>query len=404
MLRTLLYLLLIVISGCSWNTLRKQEIKNMKAEFVLRYGKQPDLWPIMVGLMTDNTDIFSVPVENAVGTNCLNNAITLLRFNKDQIEYDEVSRDFINGVGIGDKKYPGIFSDSWVGYTQTRGFLLFNLRDKSFARSVPIQSGNEYFTDVAAFDGNKMTFLFQVCREYFEDGKRFLKILEFDGKGGFKQISELQAGPHKIGYLEPWAIQNKTIFVYNNDSVKITAYDINFKQVRHPFCDVFNSIKNFRCLDQMVIHPTLPVAILVEMDRDARDHYRVWLVCWNNPDPEKRVVELLSQEISPFSDFANIKSLTCSNFQFSPDGRWLVFRDESEDVLQSVPNPTFVAMPVDGGREMPLGRPKVLGKVMRDNAQLTSTAWIKKPLSFVVSDGSVLYKWELDGLKREFKD
>jgi hypothetical protein len=376
----------------------------MKAEFVLRYGKQPDLWPIMVGLMTDNTDIFSVPVENAVGTNCLNNAITLLRFNKDQIEYDEVSRDFINGVGIGDKKYPGIFSDSWVGYTQTRGFLLFNLRDKSFARSVPIQSGNEYFTDVAAFDGNKMTFLFQVCREYFEDGKRFLKILEFDGKGGFKQISELQAGPHKIGYLEPWAIQNKTIFVYNNDSVKITAYDINFKQVRHPFCDVFNSIKNFRCLDQMVIHPTLPVAILVEMDRDARDHYRVWLVCWNNPDPEKRVVELLSQEISPFSDFANIKSLTCSNFQFSPDGRWLVFRDESEDVLQSVPNPTFVAMPVDGGREMPLGRPKVLGKVMRDNAQLTSTAWIKKPLSFVVSDGSVLYKWELDGLKREFKD
>ena len=140
------------------------------------------------------------------------------------------------------------------------------------------------------------------------------------------------------------------------------------------------------------------------MDKKVRDDYRVWLVRWNDPDPEKHVVELLSQEISMFSDYSNIKGLTCSGFQFSPDGRWLVFRDESEEVLQNIPNPTFVAMPVDGDRQMPLGKPKVLGKVMRDNAQPTSTAWIKKPLSFVVSDGLVLYKWELDGLKREFKN
>jgi hypothetical protein len=73
-------------------------------------------------------------------------------------------------------------------------------------------------------------------------------------------------------------------------------------------------------------------------------------------------------------------------------------------VLQSVPNPTFIAMPIDGDRQMPLGKPKVLGKVMRENSRPTSTAWITKPLSFVVSDGTVLYKWELDGLKREFKD
>ena len=313
----ILVVLVLIAAGCSWNTLRKQEIKNMKAKFVLRYGKQPDLWPIMVGMMTDNTDIFSVPVENAVGTNCLNNAITLLRFNKDQIEYDEVRRDFIDGVGSGDKFYPGIFSDSWIGYTQTRGFLLFNLKDKSFSDNIVIQPSYEWITDVAFTGGNILQFMFQVCRS---DEKRFFRIFDFEKSGGFKQISELQAGPHKVGYLEPWAIQNKTIFVYNNDSVKITAYDMNFKPVHHPFCDVFNSIKKFRCLDQMVIHPTLPVAILVEMDRDARDNYRVWLVSWNNPDPEKRVAELLTQEISPFSEYSNIKGLTCSNFQFSPDG------------------------------------------------------------------------------------
>jgi hypothetical protein len=42
--------------------------------------------------------------------------------------------------------------------------------------------------------------------------------------------------------------------------------------------------------------------------------------------------------------------------------------------------------------------------VMRQNAQPTSTAWITSPLSFVVSDGQVLYKWELNKFEREFKD
>ena len=73
-------------------------------------------------------------------------------------------------------------------------------------------------------------------------------------------------------------------------------------------------------------------------------------------------------------------------------------------VMQDIANPTFVAMPVDVNREMPLGQPKNLGKVMRRNACPTSTAWIKEPLSFVVSDGKVLYKWELENLPREFRD
>ena len=67
-------------------------------------------------------------------------------------------------------------------------------------------------------------------------------------------------------------------------------------------------------------------------------------------------------------------------------------------------NPKFVVLPVDGNREMPLGVPKELGRVMRENARPTSTAWIQNPVSFVVSDGFILYKWELDKLKREFKE
>ncbi len=366
----------------------------MKVQYLLENGKPPALWPVTVGLK-EECDIFSVPEENAVATNGLNNAITLLRFEKDKISYDELRKDFIQGVGSGDKFYPGIFSDQWTGYTQTRGFLIFNLKNRSFADHIIIKPSYEWITNVGTINGKKKEFLFQVCRS---DEKRFLRIMEFDGKGGFKQISELQAGQHPVSYIEPWAIQNETIFIYNNDSVQITAYDTNFKPVHNPLCDLFNGIDHFRCLSEFKIHPTLHFAVLIEINRDERSGYKVWLARWNHPDPDQRFIELLGQDISILSQKPNLKGLKCSDFQFSPDGKWLVFRDNSEMVSQRIANPTFVAMPVDGSLEMPLGKPRILGKVMRENAGPTSTAWIIKPESFVVCDGQVLYKWELEGL------
>jgi hypothetical protein len=403
-MRIFILLCAILSLSCTTNSLSKKEINKMKAQYFLEYGKNPDLSPVMVGMKNDMTDIFSVPVENAVGTNCLNNAITFLRFDKDAIRYDEVSRDFEDGVGAGDKFYPRMFAGPWIGYTQTRGFLLFSFETKKGVDYMPVSSGDEYYTGVKTFDESKLQFVFQKKTAYWPDGIRHLQLLEFSSDGKFRMMAEMKAGAHKIGYVEPWAIQDKTIFVYNNDSIKIHPYDVTFRPVQHPFCDLFNSLKGFRCLDQMTIHPTFPIAILVEMSRQSREGYRVWLACWKNTDPEKQFVELLRQNISAFSEWADIKELYCSDFQFSPDGKWLVFRDESEDALQSLQNPIFVAMPVDGAREMPLGKPKILGKVLREGATPTSTAWITKPLSFVVSDGLVLYKWELDSLRREFKD
>jgi hypothetical protein len=398
------FLLLIIIAGCSVNTLSKKEIAKMKAQYNLQYGKNPDIWPVMVGLKDDMTNIFSVPVENAVGTNSINNAITLLRFNEDKIEYDEVKSDFVEGVGIGDKFYPQMYGGPWIGYTQTRGFLLFNIQEKKGIRYMPVMTGDEYYTGVKTFDESKLQFVFQKLEEYWPEGIRHLQLLEFKPDGTFKTIAEMKAGAHEIGYVEPWDIQYKTIFIYRNDSIKINAYNINFKQVQHPFCDLFNSLKDFKCLEQLSIHPTGTFAILVEVPQEYRGDYRAYLACWQNKDPEKRFFELLGQEISMFTEWRDLKGLKCSHFEFSPDGRWLVFRDDSEMVLQDVANPTFVAMPVDVDREMPLGKPKILGKVMREHAQPTSTAWIAKPLSFVVSDGHVLYKWELDNLEREFKE
>jgi hypothetical protein len=400
----ILLLLAVIMSSCSVNTLSKKEIDSMKAQYKLQYGKNPDIWPVMVGLKEDMTNIFSVPIENAVGTNSINDAITLLRFKDDEVEYDEVKRSFVDGVGIGDKFYPEMFNGLWIGYTQTRGFLLFNFKEKNGIRYMPQMTGDEYYTGVKTFDESKLQFVFQKLEEYWPEGIRHLQLLEFHPDGTFKTLAEMKAGAHEIGYVEPWAIQNKTLFVYRNDSIKINAYNQNFQQIQHPFCELFNGLDKFQCLDQLTMHPTAPVAIVVEMDKAQSGDYWVYLACWQNKDPQKQFIELLGQDISMFSEWRDLKGLKCSHFEFSPDGKWLVFRDDSEMVLQDIANPTFVAMPVDVEREMPLGKPKLLGKVMRENAQPASTAWITKPLSFVVSDGQVLYKWEIDNLKREFKD
>jgi len=269
---------------------------------------------------------------------------------------------------------------------------------------MPQMTGDEYYTGIQTFDESKLQFVFQKKEAYWPEGIRHLQLLEFHPDGTFTTLAEMKAGAHEIGYVEPWAIQNKTLFVYRNDSMKINAYNEKFQQVRHPFCDLFNGLEKFQCLEQLILHPTGAFAILVEVPQEYRGDYWVHLACWENKDPEKRFVELLGQEISMFSEWSDLKGLDCSHFEFSPDGRWLVFRDNSEMVLQDIPSPTFVAMPVEVNREMPLGRPKILGKAMREHARPSSTAWIKTPLSYVVCDGLVVYKWELDGLRREFKD
>ncbi len=389
-----LFLFFGFLKDCSQNSLSEADGEHMKAQYLLEYGKPPSQWPVTIGLK-EECDIFSIPQENSVATNNLNNAITLLRFNENKIGYNVLRRAFIDGVGSGEKCYPGIFSDTWTGYTQTNRFLLFNLEDKSFADHCIIKTNDGMLTNVGTFNGEALQFLFQVAGS---EGKKFLRIIEFDGKGGFRQISELKAGPLESGNIEPWVLQNQTIFVYDNDKSKATAYDINFTPVQHPLSDLINGLRNFRGFSQIAVHPSLPLAVAVGIKKAGQGESKVLLARWNHPDPGRRFMELPGLNASIVSRNPGAGAHDYSDFQFSPDGKWLVFRDNTEALSQHVPNPVFLAMRIGSGREISLGKPRILGKVMRENARPTSTAWITKPLSFVVCDRQIVYKWDLEKL------
>lgn len=398
--RIFLVLIILGFSSCIyWNLIDRMEIDRMIKGFENRYGVKPDLLPVVVGLWYDDVSIFSVPEDNAVGTDRLFNSVTLLRFCGEGIEYDVVKSAFIEGVG-GGERYAGLFSDSWIGYTQGRGFLLFNVKNGSFLDHLVTPKMTEWLEGVIFTGRNKFEFIFKVLRA---NDDCLLRIVNFDMKGGFNVISEINLG--KI-YFKPqqWALHNGTVFVYYNDSVKIRAYDMNFNEVRHPLSEIFNNLKRFRCLTELVIHPTLPIAILVEKDREFSGLMKVYLVRWEEKEEERRFLEIPKSNLSIFT---NGIRFSVENFEFSPDGRWLVFMDWSDDDDDDIENgPVFMAIPFDGSRDFPIGEARVLGTLFRENVNmnLSSTAWIRKPLSYVVSDGKVLYKWELDKLKRKFFD
>ena len=66
-------------------------------------------------------------------------------------------------------------------------------------------------------------------------------------------------------------------------------------------------------------------------------------------------------------------------------------------------NPTFISIPVDAKNPYFLGEPLFLGKVLRDRGEFTKAkgnVQVDKPTSFVVTDGLVLYKWELGNIDK----
>jgi len=396
MLNRFLLILLVLITQCATNKLSKEDIEAMKARFVLEYGKPPDLWPVMVGLKEEVYSIFPVPVENAVGTNVIDFAITLLRFEGDKIHYDQLIKGHPGASAGGLYSHCPVFDKEWIAYGQSRGFSLFNIKTREFVDHILYTQLGLRISGAIAIPEQPFTFLIQIERANYPESDRVLQIVRFDLKGNFEVLAELeQIGRHVGERGSPLIIRDNKIFGWYKGVFEV--YDLNLKPSQHPLVTLLNNLKSLDIVlnipNELIIHPKLPFAIVKEILPDYSE--RIWLARWEHKQKEEMFIQILEQKLSMFSD---IKEMIVNNFNFSPDGRWLTFWDYSEDLK----NPSYIAMPIDEDEEYFLGKPKMLGKVLRKNAGPVSSAWIEEPLSYVVSDGMVLYKWELDNLRREF--
>lgn len=239
-------------------------------------------------------------------------------------------------------------------------------------------------------------------------------------------FDSMQLGFKYLSYDQPWQYNNGVIFTYDSTANKIVCHTSEFKDTSHPFAEIFNRNNGtFRKLKEFLIHPKLPFGIVIEIGKDIdwekydklpptlerekitdalvvqASIHALYLIRWDTQDTNKQFVPLFTE---PASVIPGLHPQTYSDFQWSPDGKWLVFRDETQyqeykyGDLTAEQNPVFIALSVSEKNQLFIGEPLYLGKVMREKATPLSSAWIQKPVSFVVSDGLVLYKWDLDNV------
>jgi outer membrane protein assembly factor BamB len=424
----LLILLLLFLQAITCNHQPKPDCeqivkigKNMAQTDIINYGATESMFPetYCAGYIDH---IFAVPEPNAIGTNDLDNAVKVLTFKPDnELEEKTIKKDFLEMVsGPFDFRFLPVVSDEEIAYSQTRGFIIVNVKKKDVAIHTiewKALTGSD-IGNVAILDGKTKTFVFEMWGEspYSGENSKVLRVLRFTNDK-MDTLGERPAGVRKLSYTEPWFVYNGTIFIYTDSTTKLEAFDANFKPVRHALAEAFNALKSFRSMLEIVVHPTLPFAILVEVGKfpdlaklqekfkhlppiaqdaatepfykEANRHV-LYLFRWTHPDEKQRLLPIVSDVYSIWDSY---KPGSYSNFTFSPDGKWLVFRDETG----ASNNPNFMAVPISEKKDpLYLGKPINLGRVMRkESTGPTGTAWATGPTAFVMSDGAAIYKWNL---------
>jgi hypothetical protein len=401
----------------------RKGIKTMQERFIYDQKGKKAYMPFIYGMKDFVEHIFAVPSKNAVGTNDLDNAISLIKFKEvdNNVDYEIVKRDFLEEVnGEYEFGFSPLYSDEEIAYTQTKWFVFANLKTKHVTSTEPLfVTMGEFIRSFVSLDAKAR--LFCVERITPAAGEFYSKKLEIYHLQGekFDKKGEIPAGFHDYypGYTQPWQIHNGLIFTYDSAANKILCHDSNLKPSSHLFSEVFNrNNSKFRKLKEFKIHPTLSFGLVVEEGKDLdwskldkmppevydsaiiplrneRDRHILYLLRWDTQDQNKQYIPLHSDIASLISP---IDAKQYSDFQFSPDGKWLVFRDETTDR----DNPCFIALPVDEKKPSFFREPLYLGQVLREGGKPTTTAWIKDPLSFVVCDGLALYKWELGNINQ----
>jgi hypothetical protein len=407
---------------------------------------QPDILTMKVGI----SQLFTIPVANAVGTTQMANGVSLIHIDRDKKEARieclrrKISRDLFDQQGF----YVPQFSESTIVFGQSRTLMFFNLKTLSYIEKWVVPSLDELVFRVYPNDIQKELFTFEMKIPAKEDYDKELWLYELDkqdmeivnqtnqgiglddknNKKNLKVIKKIKIGLEErckvihypkgiLTLYSPRAIVDAIgIWHFPFGKCEIKCFDSGLNISNHPIIDVYNSIRDsISWIENCSIHQTLPFGFigaeyqskLVEAPGESSESYNtLYLIRWNHPDEKKRAIPLFNHLVSiypylkPKSIYTANESINPNTFrfcEFSQDGSWMVFADATE----SNDNPMFYAFPVDEKYPLFIGKPVILGKAFREDGIMQSTAWLTNKSAFVLSDGVVLYVWDLTKAPRE---
>jgi hypothetical protein len=432
---TIIWIIISLLPGNAWAGFKSdckkilKEIHSMSDTVIMDFGDYDVMLPPLTYCAGDEiSNVFAVPRDNMVGTNDLDNALKLLEFKNDNdLEQHVIKKNFLEMVtGPFEFRFLPVWSDKEIAYSQSKGFIIADIQNKKVeihSISRGIYTGD--IENIAVLDAPNRIFVLEIDKPYakVQGFKKHLQVIRFENDT-FTVMAEHFAGVKTQAYTPPWFVYQKKIFIYNDSTTQLEVYDENFTKTVHPIANAFNNNQvAFRCMKEIVIHPTLPMALIIEQGKWPTDEdlnkfkslkpmeldkatdpifnearrQTLYLFRWNEPDEKKQFIPLLSVAGSIWNSYNPVKEM--SELTISPDGKWLVFRDGSMrgNDLNSSDNPVFVAVPINEKKSLYLGKPVKLGKVIREDATgPEGTSWTTKPTAFVMCDGMLIYRWNLD--------
>jgi hypothetical protein len=337
---------------------------NIKLKPSYNINEPKTLKPEVYDLNGDTSlSLFPVPQDNTIGTNDLNNAITLISFHRGRIKYAEYFKDVVDDVEGGGEYIPIVAPDT-IGFGQSRRFLLYNFRTRDFRHYRIVDSLDETIEKIAIADPRRRQFIFEIeeynSRSDDSSDKTFrLLLMDLSGKEA-RLLKDLN-----IGKVTVWTAVYDKIFLHDLKKDQMTVLSTNYEPSHHPLADVINRNKGKIDYTGIHPHPFLPFAILSGGDNGST------VLNWGQ-----------GRDNSP-----HLLLEDAQEFSFSPDGNWVAYKTGGIiDIAK-----TYI-MPVSEKYPHYLGTPIFL---LDNYFNPNNCGWTTNPISFVGSSSNKLYRWEL---------
>jgi len=288
-------------------------------------------------------------------------------------------------------------------YSTTHNAVIANIKTgEAFLARCGLSRTHDYMLGIRFLDPQKN--LFVIVKSIDEGGSGWedylyiakLEDREFVDTGWVMKIGVTD---YPISYFQlyhTWFVHERKLFVYDQGQMLCT--DGN-RPISHPFLEIFRANSgHFGKIKDTAIHPKLPFGIMIEERTSGSVIHGLIVVRWDTTKPKKQVV-VYGTIFESLALLFDIDGMALAYQSFSPDGKWYVVGCIKPDSIENPSNPHFIAIPITPANNkhsnfLDMDNLLVLGQV----ADMISIAWTSEPTSYVVSNGELLYKWDLDEL------
>lgn len=255
--------------------------------------------------VSEAVHLFPVPLDNAVGTNDLGDAVTVFTFPGKRYLSKKYFRNKVDGLS-GGGHYMQPVSPTEIAFAKTRIMVLGDFKSDTLKEFDIVRSLEKTILHANVTDRKRNLFIFEIEAENpnsedFEDITRSLYLMDLSGEKP-RLIKKFEKPRGSV-----WSMFKNQIFFCDFKNFELKVFDANLNPSHHPVEEALRRNKGKVTFVDVIPHPVFPFAIL-SGGRDGAQY-----VCWNQTfrSEEARIM---------------FEVYDAAYFAFSPDGRWVVFR------------------------------------------------------------------------------